>query len=168
MANIDRNHGIDPKCLSMPLNADQSRSISINSNQFQNIYRHWLALGIDRGSPASDYWVGNSITHFVPYPSHLAVLKSSLLPHIIWIEISFQVLPMYYERHMPESCAYFIRIKGYIRIYAWPVICITQMSSIWLAVQISAERFLAVVYPFQSINLRTISKVCLNTLFGIL
>ena len=31
--NADQNHGIDPKCLSMPIIADQCQSIPINSSQ---------------------------------------------------------------------------------------------------------------------------------------
>ena len=72
--------------------------------------------------------------------------------------VVFQVLPMFYDYEMVEQCQYFKQIKGYIRVYTWPIICITQMTSIWLAVLISAERYLAVVYPFQSINARTIPK----------
>ncbi len=33
MPNADQNHGIDPKCLSMPLNADQFQSIPLNADQ---------------------------------------------------------------------------------------------------------------------------------------
>ncbi len=32
--NADQNHGIDPKCLSMPINADPFRSIPLNADQF--------------------------------------------------------------------------------------------------------------------------------------
>ena len=31
MPNADQNHGIDPKCLSMPINADQFLSMTINA-----------------------------------------------------------------------------------------------------------------------------------------
>ena len=71
----------------------------------------------------------------------------------------FQVLPMYYDYQVAAECPHFREVKGYIRVYTWPFICITQLTSIWLAVLISAERYLAVVYPFQSINVRTIPKV---------
>ncbi len=44
--NADQNHGIDPKCLSMPIIADQCRSIPLNSSQIE---RNWEELiGIDR------------------------------------------------------------------------------------------------------------------------
>ncbi len=70
-----------------------------------------------------------------------------------------QVVPMYYELMGCEEYLSFCRIQGYLRIYAWPVICIAQMASIWLTVLISAERYLAVVHPFMSVQIRSISKV---------
>ncbi len=50
--NADQNHGIDPKCLSIPIIADQFLSnIGINARILSGIDRYWSALGIDRGSP---------------------------------------------------------------------------------------------------------------------
>ncbi len=48
--NAVQNHGIDPKCLSMLINADQFWSIALNDrywSQLIGIDQHWLALGND-------------------------------------------------------------------------------------------------------------------------
>ena len=68
-----------------------------------------------------------------------------------------QVIPMFYE--ITGCDLYFCPVKGYVRVYSWPVICTAQMSSMWLTVLISAERNLAVCFPFQSAHLRTIPRV---------
>ncbi len=49
------DHGIDPKCLSMPIIADQCRSIPLNRNwsTLGSMPEFWSALGIDRGSPGN-------------------------------------------------------------------------------------------------------------------
>ena len=48
---------------------------------------------------------------------------------------------------------------GYVRVYVWPVICIAQMSSIWLTVLISAERYAAICRPLQAKSMRNLPKV---------
>ncbi len=46
--NADQNHGIDPKCLSMPIIADQCWSFPLNWDELIGIHRHWNEL-IDIG-----------------------------------------------------------------------------------------------------------------------
>ncbi len=45
--NADQNHGIDPKCLSIPIIADQSEliDIGINARILSGIDRHWALIG---------------------------------------------------------------------------------------------------------------------------
>jgi len=40
--------------------------------------------------------------------------------------------------------------RGYIQVYAWPVVCTAQMTTVWLTVLISTERYLAVCAPLAS------------------
>ncbi len=53
MPNADQNHGIDPKCRSIPINSSQCRSKSWHWSALISIDRHWEELiGIDRHWPA--------------------------------------------------------------------------------------------------------------------
>ena len=54
--------------------------------------------------------------------------------------------------------------QGYIRVYAWPVVCITQMNSIWLTVLISAERYIAIVFPLRANRWCTMRNIRLAVL----
>ena len=57
-----------------------------------------------------------------------------------------QIIPMLCDFVSAGDTAVCLR-RGYLQVYAWPVVCIAQMSSVWLAVLISTERYLAVCAP---------------------
>ena len=54
--------------------------------------------------------------------------------------------------------------QGYIRVYVWPIVCIAQMNSIWLTVLISAERYIAIVFPLRASHMCTIRNIRLAVL----
>ena len=49
--------------------------------------------------------------------------------------------------------------RGYIQFGIWPVMMMTQMSTVWLTVLVSMERYVAICYPLHSARICTISKV---------
>lgn len=49
--------------------------------------------------------------------------------------------------------------RGYIQYGTWPVLMITQMSTVWLTVLVSAERYVAICYPLKAASFCTIPKV---------
>ena len=70
-----------------------------------------------------------------------------------------QVIPMYCMRVRTEQTDFFCRNQGYMRVYAWPVICIAQMTSVWMVVFISTERYIAICHPLQAARMRSITKI---------
>jgi hypothetical protein len=54
-----------------------------------------------------------------------------------------QIVPMLAEFSgcLSHVCLHW---TGYLRIYAWPVLCVTQMTSAWLTLLISTERYVAI------------------------
>jgi len=59
-----------------------------------------------------------------------------------------QVIPLTcdWAHSTDEFCAR----QGYLQVYAWPVICTAQTSTIWLTVLISAERYVAICAPLSA------------------
>ena len=49
--------------------------------------------------------------------------------------------------------------RGYVQFYMWPILMMVQMSSVWLTVLVSMERYIAICYPFQAASTCTIPKV---------
>ena len=49
--------------------------------------------------------------------------------------------------------------QGYFRVYAWPVVCIAQMASMWLVVLISSERYVAIIHPLKAVRMRNVPRV---------
>ena len=68
-----------------------------------------------------------------------------------------QVIPMFCLKS--ESTSAFCRSQGYLRVYTWPLVCITQMVSVHLIVLISVERFVAIVLPFKTTTLCTLQRI---------
>ena len=52
--------------------------------------------------------------------------------------------------------------RGYIQFGIWPAMMMTQMSTVWLTVLVSMERYVAICYPLHSARICTISKVSTN------
>ena len=77
-----------------------------------------------------------------------------------------QVIPMFCitSTTREEDANAFCRHQGYIRAYAWPVICMAQMASVWYTMLISTERFIAICYPLQATRICTIRKIRLAVL----
>lgn len=53
-------------------------------------------------------------------------------------------------------CYYY---RGYIQYTVWPVLMMTQMSTVWLTVLVSIERFIAICFPLKAAAICTFSKV---------
>ena len=49
--------------------------------------------------------------------------------------------------------------RGYIQVAAWPVLMMTQMSTVWLTVLVSIERYIAVCFPLVAASYCTLPKV---------
>ena len=58
-----------------------------------------------------------------------------------------QIVPL--VCYVLESTSSLCLNVGYIQVYAWPVVCMAQMGSIWLTVVISAERQRAICQPLK-------------------
>ena len=71
---------------------------------------------------------------------------------LLFLALCQQVIPLF--------CVYiqctntFCRHLAYVRVYVWPMICITQMTSIWLTLLISAERYSAICRPLHAKRLQ--------------
>ena len=49
--------------------------------------------------------------------------------------------------------------RGYIQYSLWPILMMTQMSTVWLTVLVSMERYIAICYPLKAASMCTIPKV---------
>ena len=86
-------------------------------------------------------------------------LKALAASDIVLLVCAFlqQVVPIYLE---VSGCVHPACLRiNYIRIYAWPFICIAQMTSIWLALVISAERYSAICRPLETYGLPPVGKI---------
>ena len=57
--------------------------------------------------------------------------------------------------------------RGYIQYLVWPILMMTQMSTVWLTVLVSIERYIAICYPLKSAFMCTLPKVrrCVLAIF---
>ena len=57
--------------------------------------------------------------------------------------------------------------RGYIQYLIWPVLMMTQMSTVWLTVLVSMERYIAICFPLRSASMCTFAKVrrCVIAIF---
>ena len=78
----------------------------------------------------------------------LTSLKALALSDLVLLvgALCQQIVPMLCDFASAGDTAVCVR-RGYLQVYAWPVVCIAQMSSVWLAVLISTERYMAVCAP---------------------
>ena len=49
--------------------------------------------------------------------------------------------------------------RGYIQYIVWPILMMTQMSTVWLTVLVSLERYVAICHPLRAASVCTMSKV---------
>ena len=49
--------------------------------------------------------------------------------------------------------------RGYVQFTVWPVLMTTQMTTVWLTVLVSCERYVAICFPLKAAYICTISKV---------
>jgi len=70
----------------------------------------------------------------------LASLKALALSDLVLLvgALCQQIVPMLCDFASAGETALCLR-RGYLQVYAWPVVCIAQMSSVWFAVLISTE-----------------------------
>ncbi|ELU09249.1 hypothetical protein CAPTEDRAFT_116396 [Capitella teleta] len=93
-------------------------------------------------------------------------LKALALSDIILLSAAFlqQVVPIYamLEQCMSSLC---LRVLPYLHGYLWPIICITQMTSVYFTVLISAERYAAICLPLRTKQLRSLARIRSSILF---
>jgi len=89
--------------------------------------------------------VGNALSLWVlssdpAATATLASLKALALSDLVLLvgALCQQIVPMLCDFVSAGDTAICLR-RGYLQVYAWPVVCIAQMSSVWLAVLISTE-----------------------------
>ena len=49
--------------------------------------------------------------------------------------------------------------RGYIQYSVWPILMITQMSTVWLTILVSVERYIAICFPLKSAYLLSLSHI---------
>ncbi|KAI0224431.1 FMRFamide receptor [Lamellibrachia satsuma] len=65
--------------------------------------------------------------------------------------------------------------RGYVQFILWPILMMSQMTTVWLTVFVSVERYIAICFPLKVASLCTMSKVrctiigifCMSVLFNI-
>jgi len=105
--------------------------------------------------------VGNALSLWVlssdpAATATLASLKALALSDLVLLigALCQQIVPMLCDFASAGDAALCLR-RGYLEVYAWPVVCIAQMSSVWLAVLISTERQI----PYTAIEINRFSSV---------
>ena len=70
----------------------------------------------------------------------LTSLKALALSDLVLLvgALCQQIVPMLCDFAAAGASAVCVR-RGYLQVYAWPVVCIAQMSSVWFAVLISTD-----------------------------
>jgi len=70
----------------------------------------------------------------------LTSLKALALSDLVLLvgALCQQIVPMLCDFASAGNTAVCLR-RGYLQVYAWPVVCIAQMSSVWFAVLISTD-----------------------------
>ena len=51
------------------------------------------------------------------------------------------------------------KYRGYIQFWVWPILMMTQMSTVWLTVLVSMERYVAICHPLKAASICTFTKV---------
>lgn len=66
------------------------------------------------------------------------------------------VVNMYPHTGILATCFYY---RGYVQYYVWPWMMTTQMTTVWLTVLVSCERYVAICHPFKAVYVCTVGKV---------
>ena len=65
--------------------------------------------------------------------------------------------------------------RGYVQFILWPILMMSQMTTVWLTVFVSVERYVAICFPLKVASLCTMSKVrgviiaifCISVVFNV-
>ena len=75
---------------------------------------------------------------------------------LLTVFISTTLVNMYPQTHLLSYCFLY---RGYIQYVVWPMLMMTQMSTVWLTVLVSLERYVAICHPLRAASICTMSKV---------
>ena len=75
---------------------------------------------------------------------------------LLTVFISTTLVNMYPQTHLLSYCFLY---RGYIQYVVWPMLMVTQMSTVWLTVLVSLERYVAICHPLKAASICTMSKV---------
>ena len=143
----------------MAVNSSTNETQVYTHRHFDLIVGIWLPgllciLG-SLGNGISLYVLSRYKGHNVTFYSLRALASSDIV--LLVSALVQQVIPMVCV-HQESNCTFCLSM-GYIRVYAWPVVCMAQMCSIWLTILISTERYQAICQPLHSKSTRTISLI---------
>lgn len=107
---------------------------------------------------------GNIVSFIVLLQAHgaspmfyvLRAVSVSDAMFLLMVFINQTVVNLYGWTGLLEWCYIY---RGYIQYSTWPILMITQMSTVWLTVLVSLERYVAVCHPLKAAAVCTLSKV---------
>lgn len=108
--------------------------------------------------------VGNIISFLVLSKAHghspmFFVLRAVAISDAVFLFSVFILQTLVNINHWTGVCHWCFRYRGYIQFSMWPILMMTQMTTVWLTVLVSLERYVAICFPLKSATICTMSKV---------
>ena len=108
--------------------------------------------------------VGNIISFLVLSKAHghspmFFVLRAVAISDAVFLFGVFVLQSVVNIYHWTGVCKWCFLYRGYMQFSFWPILMITQMTTVWLTVLVSLERYVAICFPLNSATICTMSKV---------
>lgn len=71
------------------------------------------------------------------------------------------IVNIYPHTGILSTCFYY---RGHVQYYIWPWLMTTQMTTVWLTVLVSCERYVAICHPLKAVYICTIGKVRMSVI----